>query len=956
MAWKAQRSSSCDLVADCFTNRQSKVGARNLFDEMPVSDWRSPTRVLDVSIHRVRYPVTEKVLRQVFGRYGKLEEVQLLGGLVVLTARVVFQSRHDAVEAFGSLHGRNIYDACCQLDIQFGAFQELEAAADTGRCDTMARSSARRHASPAPTMAEETVISCDITAVVSQANVATPSDTDAEARAICSTECQLSDVGVHVAAVVSVAATTISTTAALPEVRTMSVTVLRSSDAAHSDMDEDAHTNCSNKGTYSDNGIPASTDRPDRLGAALTSPQTPTLLGKPTLSLTLLSSLSLVHANMGGRQVFDGMLLSANVEGAIDADFLDGMGDNLATYSSYTYFSPKRMPDGVVVLWPMSNMYGEWQPWPPPIQLEILCNGADLRPMPWPSFNCHQLGVLCCIAELDHTVICNWKRRLGELELMPLGPPPSISVVQQKPAEVFAVFFSLGGFTSVGMVEYWTPTRFWLGLVINVGQIYMEHEKGMRNLAYIRMAQLQCDMILVYLIHGTYVSRTVQCLDKHAVTLQWPDLILFKQQKCGKGFLICRVVVFQLQSNIIDGFMYVTGAIKIDSLDPLLTATSGSTVILWSAISVVLLRLESVEDNLLVDPLDKAPVNGSEYYWLAGCFSQQNVVNMSSPLLSMVVQPSIQSYHLPGFPEPMDTDPLVESTHSFSVSSEEMLNLQFDPTIFKVSQNYGQFCIELLMYSDGGSRLAFGLEKQWITWDPGGVLLNLQNWGAWQEHTALLKHGGTETNGCYFPTQQHSILRLPTVARAVIAEKSYCKVQRVHGSTVPCFVVLHTEKWLLGNGCCSVQEAIYLVGYGRFMEFNTDWPIVWDSGKAKYIMEVLWHQLMGCINGSPLLWDPCRVLFILKVLQYRFEGKPNLKKGGMSGAIMERLLFGPSTAWMGHGPWYPVSLAWTTYATTAQRDEHRTNEPETELAPVLLPLRLPLPPLAPCSSSPSRTF
>ncbi|KAL6639920.1 hypothetical protein ACP70R_022230 [Stipagrostis hirtigluma subsp. patula] len=303
-----------------------------MFGEMSASEWRSPSRVLEVSIRQVRYPVTENVLRQVFDRYGMVEEVQLFGGLVALSARVVFQSRHEAVEAYGSLHGRCIYDGCCQLDIQFGAFQELEAAVDTGRCDIMARSSAQLHASPASTMAKETVIGCDVAAALSQAIVATPSDTGPGARAICSTKCELSDVGVQAPPAVPVAATAISMTDIVIDTHTVPVAVLRSSDTAHSDIDDDTPTNCSTKCPSYDNGVLASADGP----AALASPQTPKLLARRTyISKKEAEGCSGVISPYVPQiiKVVPNVII---VDGAISTASLDGISDNSATYNSCT--------------------------------------------------------------------------------------------------------------------------------------------------------------------------------------------------------------------------------------------------------------------------------------------------------------------------------------------------------------------------------------------------------------------------------------------------------------------------------------------------------------------------------------------------------------------------------------------------------------------------------------------
>ncbi|WVZ68857.1 hypothetical protein U9M48_017739 [Paspalum notatum var. saurae] len=54
------RSSSCDLDWDCFTGGDCKSGNCNLFEEMHPKDseiWRPPNRILEVTIHRVYYPM-----------------------------------------------------------------------------------------------------------------------------------------------------------------------------------------------------------------------------------------------------------------------------------------------------------------------------------------------------------------------------------------------------------------------------------------------------------------------------------------------------------------------------------------------------------------------------------------------------------------------------------------------------------------------------------------------------------------------------------------------------------------------------------------------------------------------------------------------------------------------------------------------------------------------------------
>ena len=73
--------------------------------------------VLHVSITHLIYPVTEKVLGQIFDVYG-VNDLCLFQQPTHLDVFVEFQSCHEASQARGALHGRCIYDGCCLLDIQ----------------------------------------------------------------------------------------------------------------------------------------------------------------------------------------------------------------------------------------------------------------------------------------------------------------------------------------------------------------------------------------------------------------------------------------------------------------------------------------------------------------------------------------------------------------------------------------------------------------------------------------------------------------------------------------------------------------------------------------------------------------------------------------------------------------------------------------------------------------------
>ncbi|KAL6619176.1 hypothetical protein ACP70R_034315 [Stipagrostis hirtigluma subsp. patula] len=69
---------------------------------------------------------SDQILHQVFKAYGFVEKIVTFQKSAGFQALIQYQSRQEAVEAFGSLHGRNIYDGCCQLDIQYSNLSELQ--------------------------------------------------------------------------------------------------------------------------------------------------------------------------------------------------------------------------------------------------------------------------------------------------------------------------------------------------------------------------------------------------------------------------------------------------------------------------------------------------------------------------------------------------------------------------------------------------------------------------------------------------------------------------------------------------------------------------------------------------------------------------------------------------------------------------------------------------------------
>ncbi|KAM0947405.1 putative RNA recognition motif domain, nucleotide-binding alpha-beta plait domain superfamily [Dioscorea sansibarensis] len=130
-------------VLQCYTNTQPSVRGRNVYmqfsshQELTTVDQNSqgrkngeqdsqPNRILLVTIHHMLYPITVEVLHQVFSPHGFVEKIVTFHKSAGFQALVQYQSCQSAVQAQSSLQGRNIYDGCCQLDIQYSNLNELQ--------------------------------------------------------------------------------------------------------------------------------------------------------------------------------------------------------------------------------------------------------------------------------------------------------------------------------------------------------------------------------------------------------------------------------------------------------------------------------------------------------------------------------------------------------------------------------------------------------------------------------------------------------------------------------------------------------------------------------------------------------------------------------------------------------------------------------------------------------------
>ncbi|EPS74228.1 hypothetical protein M569_00523 [Genlisea aurea] len=121
-----------------YANVQPIIRGRNVYvqfsshQELMVMDQASqarvdePNRILLVTIHHMLYPITVEVLHQVFSPHGFVEKIVTFQKSAGFQALIQYQYHESAVSARDALHRRNIYDGCCQLDIQFSNLDELQ--------------------------------------------------------------------------------------------------------------------------------------------------------------------------------------------------------------------------------------------------------------------------------------------------------------------------------------------------------------------------------------------------------------------------------------------------------------------------------------------------------------------------------------------------------------------------------------------------------------------------------------------------------------------------------------------------------------------------------------------------------------------------------------------------------------------------------------------------------------
>ncbi|KAE9592526.1 putative RNA recognition motif domain-containing protein [Lupinus albus] len=132
-----QDISSAVNALQYYANVQPSIRGRNVYvqfsshQELTTMDQNQgredePNRILLVTVHHMMYPITVDVLHQVFSPHGYVEKIVTFQKPAGFQALIQYQSRQSAVTARTTLQGRNIYDGCCQLEIQFSNLDELQ--------------------------------------------------------------------------------------------------------------------------------------------------------------------------------------------------------------------------------------------------------------------------------------------------------------------------------------------------------------------------------------------------------------------------------------------------------------------------------------------------------------------------------------------------------------------------------------------------------------------------------------------------------------------------------------------------------------------------------------------------------------------------------------------------------------------------------------------------------------
>ncbi|CAF0727991.1 unnamed protein product [Adineta ricciae] len=107
------------------TNQQAHVALAQATDLYETAQKGGPNCVLRISIMNMLYPVTIDVLYQIFGKFGTILKIITFTKNDKFQALIQTKDPNGAAQAKLQLHGQNIYNGCCTLQIEYSKLHSL---------------------------------------------------------------------------------------------------------------------------------------------------------------------------------------------------------------------------------------------------------------------------------------------------------------------------------------------------------------------------------------------------------------------------------------------------------------------------------------------------------------------------------------------------------------------------------------------------------------------------------------------------------------------------------------------------------------------------------------------------------------------------------------------------------------------------------------------------------------
>jgi len=107
------------------TNQQAHVALAQATDLYETAQKGGPNCVLRVSIINMLFPVTIDVLHQIFSKFGTILKIITFTKNDKFQALIQSKDPNGAAQAKSQLHGQNIYNSCCTLQIEYSKLHSL---------------------------------------------------------------------------------------------------------------------------------------------------------------------------------------------------------------------------------------------------------------------------------------------------------------------------------------------------------------------------------------------------------------------------------------------------------------------------------------------------------------------------------------------------------------------------------------------------------------------------------------------------------------------------------------------------------------------------------------------------------------------------------------------------------------------------------------------------------------